>query len=84
MSDSFALLLTSKTTNFETLLSTPIYLDENKKYKAALIKLETYNSLTNITSKNNVFKYSSDRGVSWKQLILPKDAYEYIHIAWAQ
>ena len=54
-----------------------IILDPNKKYEAALLSLNTYNSFPNITKgKNNKFKYSNDNGNSWKVLELDTGSYE--------
>lgn len=74
------LILSSNTTDFTTYYSTPIKLGLNKEYEVALVNLSTYNSIPNITSKNNIFKYSTDKGQTWKIVKLPQDAYEYIHI----
>ena len=53
-----------------------VILDPNIKYEAALLSLETYNSLPNISKeKNNIFKYSSN-GVDWKIITLSTGAYE--------
>jgi len=52
-----------------------IILDPSKKYEAALLSLETYNSFPNITKgKNNIFKYYN--GTSWKVLELDTGSYE--------
>ena len=67
-------------TDFTIKYDTPIDLKPNKLYEAAFLSLETYNSIPNITEKNNIFKYSNDSGVTWKTIILPKDAYEVIQI----
>lgn len=54
-----------------------IILDSNKKFEAALLSLDTYNSFPNITKgKNNIFKYSIDNGTSWKVLKLDTGSYE--------
>ena len=75
------LTLSGNTTNFTTYLTPPIFLDWDKSYEAAFLSLETYNSIPNITEKNNLFKYSADAGNTWKIIHLPKDAYEYSQIA---
>ncbi len=52
-----------------------IILDPRKKYEAAFLSLETYNSFPNITKgKNNIFKYFN--GTSWKVLELDTGSYE--------
>lgn len=73
-------ILSDNSTDFTTYLDPSIEFDANKKYEAALAHLETYNSIPNISSKNNIFKYSNNKGTSWKVIELPKDAYEYNQI----
>jgi len=52
-------------------------LDPNKKYEAALLSLDMYNSIPNIIAgKNNVFEYSVDSGSTWKILTIDTGAYE--------
>ena len=63
-------------TNFITKFSPTIRLDRTKKYEAAFISLETYNSIPNITSDNNIFKYSIDNDLIWKTIALLTGAYE--------
>jgi hypothetical protein len=77
---SVTLTLSNNTTDFTTYLTPPILLDSSKSYEATFLSLETYNSIPNITEKNNVFKYSTNNGLSWKIIHLPKDAYEYDQI----
>ena len=71
----------SKTCDFTTLFPEPIILEQNEKYEAAFLSLETYNSIPNITDKNNRFDYSIDNGLTWKTITLEKDAYELAQIA---
>ena len=70
------LTLSSNTTDFTTTLNPPIHLGANKKYEAAFLSLHTYNSILNITETNNKFKYSRDKGVSWKTITFERGAYE--------
>ena len=70
------LFLSSRTTNFRVQLDSPIFLDTKKKYEAALLSLHTYNSIPNITEQNNKFKYSPDKGSTWKIITIQKGAYE--------
>jgi len=54
-----------------------LILNPNKKYEAALLFLDTYKSIPNITKgKINKFKHSNDDGVSWKVLKLDTGLYE--------
>jgi hypothetical protein len=69
-------ILSNTSTDFTTVNDSAV-LDPNKKYEAALVYLSTYNSIPNITEKiNNIFKYSTDNGVSWKSFALDTGAYE--------
>ena len=48
-----------------------------KNYEAALLLLDTYNSIPNISvNKNNIFTYSTDGGVTWKTVALNTGTYE--------
>jgi hypothetical protein len=62
--------------DFTIQLSPPINLDPNKKYEAALLSINLYNSIPNITEENNTFLYSPDNGKSWKTITLNKGSYE--------
>jgi hypothetical protein len=69
-------ILSGNTSDFITCHDS-IILDHNKKYEAALLSLDTYNSIPNITaSKNNIFTYSNDNGTTWKTITLNTGAYE--------
>lgn len=78
---SITLTLSGNTTDFTTSFQPPLRLDPKKEYEAAFLSLETYNSIPNVTEKNNTFKYSTDNGNTWKVIRLPTDAYEYTQIA---
>ena len=72
MSTSF--ILTGNSSDFTTSFNS-IILDSNKQYEAALLSLDTYNSIPNIIEgKNNVFKYYN--GEAWKTIMLSTGAYE--------
>jgi len=69
-------ILSGNTSDFIT-CNDSVILDPNKKYEAALLSLDTYNSIPNITeNKNNIFKYSTDNGITWKNIALNTGAYE--------
>src|SRR6267154_3291145 len=76
----FTITLSINTCDFSTTFPQPIIQNQNKEYKAAFLTLETYNSIPNITDKNNKFVYSVDGGVNWKTIVLEKDAYEIAQI----
>ena len=48
--------------DFTTNYSTPISLDDSRQYEAALLSIDLFNSIPNITSLNNVLRYSKDGG----------------------
>src|SRR6266536_1916042 len=73
---SQTLILTGNTTDFTTNLSPQIRLDPSKKYEAALLSINLYNTIPNITDKNNRFEYSPDNGSTWKGFHLNIGAYE--------
>jgi hypothetical protein len=69
-------ILSGNTSDFVTCHDS-VMLDPNKEYEAALLSLDTYNSIPNITqNKNNVLKYSIDDGIAWKTITLNTGAYE--------
>jgi hypothetical protein len=76
----FTITMSGNTCDFSTLFSQPIILNPNKEYEAAFVSLETYNSIPNITDKNNKFVYSVDNGVNWKTIVLEPNAYEITQI----
>ena len=74
------LTLSSESTNFTEDLTPPIRLESDKEYEAAFISLHTYNTLPNLTEINNKFKYSIDKGKTWKIITFSKGAYEFDEI----
>ena len=66
----------STKSDFSFNLMPPIQLNPNKKYEAALLSINLYNSIPNITEENNKLKYSSDEGKTWKIITLNKGCYE--------
>src|SRR5277367_4352436 len=69
-------ILTGNTSDFTTCHNFVI-LDPNKNYETALLSLDTYNSIPNITQgKNNLFPYSVNNGKTWKIIALNTGAYE--------
>ena len=69
-------VLTDNAPDFTTCHNSVI-LDPNKNYGAALLSLDTYNSIPNITErKHNLFPYSPDNGKTWETIALNTGAYE--------
>ena len=62
--------------DFTTKYSPPISLDESKQYEAALLSIDLFNSISNITNVNNVLKYSKDKDVIWVTIELDTGSYE--------
>ena len=54
----------------------PIQLKKNIPYEIALVNLETYYSIPNITNKNNSFKYSPNGGADWHTVDIPTGSYD--------
>ena len=50
--------------DFTTKYSPPISLDDSKQHEAALLSIDLFNSIPNITNLNNVLRYSKDDGNS--------------------
>jgi len=69
-------ILSGTTSNFVT-YNNHAQLHPSKKYEAALLSLDMYNSIPNIIDgKNNVFEYSVDNGNTWKIITIGTGAYE--------
>src|SRR5208337_5518490 len=67
-------ILTGKSSDL-TMDFNSVRLDPNKKYEAALLSLDTYNSIPNIEEgKSNAFKYYN--GEVWKTIKLSTGSYE--------
>ena len=73
---SYTVIHTDTKSDFTFNLSPPIHLKPNKKYEAALLEINLYNSIPNITEENNKFKYSTNEGKTWKIISLNKGSYE--------
>jgi len=58
--ENFSIVVTSSGTDWTTHFSPPLYLNPKRRYELALVNLETYNSIPNITEANNHFVYSSN------------------------
>jgi len=78
--ENLSVVVSSETTDWTTFFSPALHLDPQKRYEMALVNLESYNSIPNITATNNTFVYSPDDGTSWKQITLPEGSYEISQI----
>ena len=63
-------IMSGMKSNFTTKYSPPISLDDSKQYEAALLSIDLFNSIPNITNLNNVLRYSKDDGNSWVNIEL--------------
>jgi len=79
--ENFSIIVSSDTSDWSTHFNQPLYLNPKRKYELALVNLETYNSIPNVTAVNNTFVYSSDNGAVWKTITIPEGSYEIAHIA---
>ena len=69
-------IMSGMKSDFTTKYSSPISLDQSKQYEAALLSIDLFNSIPNITNVNNVFKYSKDKGLTWVTIELDTGSYE--------
>ena len=69
-------ILTGNSSDFTTYYQPTIHMNPKKKYEAALLSIDLYNSFPNITEENNKFKYSTDGGISWKVITLSTGSYQ--------
>ena len=67
---------TDTKSDFTFNLSPPIHLKQDTQYEAALLSINLYNSIPNITDENNKFKYSADNGNTWKIITLNRGSYD--------
>ena len=72
--DSYILSVSDSKSDFRVTLGDIINLNPNLDYEIALIRLEAYNSLYNVTTLNNNFRYFN--GTVWKTITLAPGAYE--------
>jgi len=74
---STKLTLSSNSSSFTTKFLRRLCTDRNVQYEAALISLDMFHAIPNITKgDNDLFEYSTDNGASWKQISLGTGSYE--------
>ena len=54
--DSFTLVVSNNSANFQITFNPPLYLQANRDYELAMVNLETYYSFASIREDNNSFK----------------------------
>ena len=69
-------IMSGMKSDFTTKYSLPISLDDSKQYEAALLSIDLFNSIPNITSLNNGLRYSKDGGNTWVDIMLDTGSYE--------
>ena len=72
-------MLSSNKSDFTTQIQPPLEM-RGDRWAVGLLSLETYNSIPSITDKNNVFRYSTDSGATWKEITLAVGSYEISQI----
>src|SRR6476469_2181352 len=73
---SYTITHSDTKSDFTFNLLPPIHLNEDTQYEAALLSINLYNSILNITDENNKFKYSADNRQTWKIITLNRGSYE--------
>jgi hypothetical protein len=58
-------VLSFKNGKFSNSLKTPLHLQDNFEYEIALVSLDLFYSIPNVTSANNKFRFSYDSGKTW-------------------
>ena len=69
-------IMSGMKSDFTTKYSPPISSDDSKQHEAALLSIDLFNSIPNITNLNNVLRYSKDDGNSWVNIELDTGSYK--------
>ena len=69
-------IMSGMKSNFTTKYSPPISLDDTRQFETALLSIDLFNSIPNITNLNNVLRYPKDDGISWVNIELDTGLYE--------
>lgn len=72
----FSFIVSGNDSQILTRFNPPLQLKESKTYEMALVNLETYNSIPNIHTGNNSFRYSPDDGANWFPIALSTGSYD--------
>lgn len=75
--NNFAFVLSGKGPQLACVLNPPVYL--NGEYEMCMLSLQTYNSISNVTSDNNVFRYSAitpGKLGNWENILVPQGTYD--------
>lgn len=71
-----SLVISTTLSDYTTPIYPPLELATDENWVIGLLSLETYYSFANINNTNNIFRYSTDNGITWKTITLPPGAYE--------
>ena len=74
--DSFQIIVSDDSTRFTKKFNPPIQLKKNRPYEIALVNLETYYSIPNISNKNNTLTYSANGGADWHTITIATGSYD--------
>lgn len=77
---SITLTLTGNSSSLNADFCPEIELDEQSNYSCCLLDFYTYNSIPNVTEKNNKFYYSTDDSENYECVTLPVGSYEMADI----
>lgn len=75
--DNLTLVLSGKGSQLECVLNPPIYVSGD--YEMCMLSLQTYNSIPNVSSRNNVFRYyrmTANKSEEWRNIIIPEGTYD--------
>lgn len=72
--NSKSIVLSTNESKFSNTFNVPLHLDD-EKYEIALVSLDVFYNIPNITKNNNHFKFSLDSGKTWAQFQIPVGCY---------
>jgi len=76
--ENISIILTSRETSWTTIFSPALYLDPKKQFEIALVDLETFYSIPNITQSNRLLEYT--KGNEKHRIHFPIGSYEITDI----
>lgn len=80
--NNFTFVLTGKGSAVDCILNPALYL--NGEYEMCMLSLQTYNSIPNVTNKNNVLTYSVTPVIGnigmWNEIVIPEGTYDIMDL----
>lgn len=73
--ESKYIVISSNSNNFINQFTVPVHLNEKIDYEIALVSLDLFYCIPNITEDNNIFRFSIDNGKKWKDIEIPIGCY---------